>query len=996
MPVDDLNSGALNSSSSSTELRAEAREFVPLKPKDREEKFSNGHGSEVNNNNTEDSKRKKKYTGAVPKSSSSSSLHNDENRRNWRDNQQLPPRFQKKQNGNYEDENPRRDDSRESSSRSSVNQKFFKDNQNYYNGNKSSRFDSYNNVREEKPQPRHRKDNQWDRRTENPQNNRNDHPQDRRDEGRHVRRNENRNEQYQNSRDDHQDRRDRQEKRDLPRQNKRSENSSNLRNDRVHEDEQHHHQSSREDHTRRNVTRDNQQAYKKPPQMPRREKKEKSIEPSKISQREQLIKDIESNSLECMICCDKIRDHQPTWSCTNCYHILHLTCIKTWITNSKTESGEWRCVACQFLRKEFPRDYFCFCLKQKYPAVNRNDLAHSCGDMCGRTDNCLHPCTLRCHPGPHAICQSFVQRSCACGKSSKTFQCSMKETFECEDVCEKALNCGVHKCQESCHQGDCKPCCESIEMKCFCGKDAKIEACVSDNALITKYSCDKVCDLPLSCDNHRCELLCHPQKCGSCLLSPELIKACPCGRTKIEKDERKNCSDPIPLCKSQCSKVLKCGPLASPHACTKPCHIGECPPCSKSTNVKCRCGRIEEKIACKDLLSSDVRCKKKCTKFKTCGKHKCNQSCCIEIEHLCSQQCGRSLECKKHRCQRPCHIGNCTPCQRASFEELRCECGAAVVYPPVPCGTRVPDCAKKCARTHKCTHPVSHLCHGEENCPPCVHLTAKFCYGKHEMRKTIPCNESSFSCGMPCGKKLKCGRHNCIKKCHQNECENAVDVCKQPCTVKRDCGHNCNAPCHDAACPDRSCRESMEVACPCGNLKEMKSCEQVSYENRKIQRAKLAMQMQDGDTVEFKDIYGDSLKRSVKILECNVDCETIKRHRMLDIAFKVENPNLINYPKFVPNYTEFIRTFYKKEPTFVKMVHEKLTELVKLAKESRQKSRSYSFPVMNRDKRHAVHDLATMFGVETQAYDAEPNRNVIATASRETVSLVMQLNCFNV
>lgn len=129
------------------------------------------------------------------------------------------------------------------------------------------------------------------------------------------------------------------------------------------------------------------------------QKKEKSIEPSKISQREQLIKDIESNSLECMICCDRIRDHQPVWSCTNCFHILHLNCIKTWITNSKTESGEWRCVACQYLRLETPKDYICFCGKQKYPAVNRNDLAHSCGEMCGRTDNCLHPCTLRCHPG---------------------------------------------------------------------------------------------------------------------------------------------------------------------------------------------------------------------------------------------------------------------------------------------------------------------------------------------------------------------------------------------------------------------------------------------------------------------------------------------------------------------------------------------------------------------------------------------------------------------
>lgn len=168
-------------------------------------------------------------------------------------------------------------------------------------------------------------------------------------------------------------------------------------------------------------------------------------------------------------------------------------------------------------------------------------------------------------------------------------------------------------------------------------------------------------------------------------------------------------------------------------------------------------------------------------------------------------------------------------------------------------------------------------------------------------------------------------------------------------------------------------------------MKEMKSCEQVAYENKKIQRVKLALQMQDGGNVEMRDICGDSGKRTLKVLDCNDDCKTLERNRRLDIAFKVENPNLISYPKFVPNYSEFIRTFYKKEPSFVNMVHDKLTELVKLAKESKQKSRSHSFPVMNRDKRHIVHDLAAMFGVETQAYDAEPNRNIVATASKESV-----------
>ena len=52
---------------------------------------------------------------------------------------------------------------------------------------------------------------------------------------------------------------------------------------------------------------------------------------------------------------------------------------------------------------------------------------------------------------------------------------------------------------------------------------------------------------------------------------------------------------------------------------------------------------------------------------------------------------------------------------------------------------------------------------------------------------------------------------------------------------------------------------------------------------------------------------------------------------------------------------------------------------VRLAKESKQKSRSHSFDVMNRDKRQFVHELSDHFGIESESYDAEPKRNVVAT-----------------
>lgn len=55
--------------------------------------------------------------------------------------------------------------------------------------------------------------------------------------------------------------------------------------------------------------------------------------------------------------------------------------------------------------------------------------------------------------------------------------------------------------------------------------------------------------------------------------------------------------------------------------------------------------------------------------------------------------------------------------------------------------------------------------------------------------------------------------------------------------------------------------------------------------------------------------------------------------------------------------------------------------------QSKQKSRSCSFETMNREKRMFVHEYCSHFGCESAAYDAEPKRNVVATAQRDKVLL---------
>lgn len=52
------------------------------------------------------------------------------------------------------------------------------------------------------------------------------------------------------------------------------------------------------------------------------------------------------------------------------------------------------------------------------------------------------------------------------------------------------------------------------------------------------------------------------------------------------------------------------------------------------------------------------------------------------------------------------------------------------------------------------------------------------------------------------------------------------------------------------------------------------------------------------------------------------------------IGLQIRNPDLSQ--KLTPRYSDFMRGWAKKDPCFCQYVHDKLTELVKLAKEVRE------------------------------------------------------------
>ena len=43
-----------------------------------------------------------------------------------------------------------------------------------------------------------------------------------------------------------------------------------------------------------------------------------------------LIEQLTDEKYECMVCCEVIRCSKAVWSCSNCFHIFHLYCIKRW------------------------------------------------------------------------------------------------------------------------------------------------------------------------------------------------------------------------------------------------------------------------------------------------------------------------------------------------------------------------------------------------------------------------------------------------------------------------------------------------------------------------------------------------------------------------------------------------------------------------------------------------------------------------------------------
>ncbi len=174
-------------------------------------------------------------------------------------------------------------------------------------------------------------------------------------------------------------------------------------------------------------------------------------------------KEIIDGTYTCLVCTSEVDSDSHVWNCKKCYRVYHLKCIKQWAlkslassntgSNKNTNIDSWRCPSCNIDTVEVPSQYRCWCGKVLHPSGNVFS-PHSCGQTCNHPlDDCVHGCSLQCHPGPHAQCTALGPvLSCKCGASKQQWPCIITpyKGWQCDKLCNELMPCGKHLCGKQC------------------------------------------------------------------------------------------------------------------------------------------------------------------------------------------------------------------------------------------------------------------------------------------------------------------------------------------------------------------------------------------------------------------------------------------------------------------------------------------------------------------------------------------------------------------
>ncbi|KAM7290375.1 NF-X1-type zinc finger protein NFXL1 [Ixodes scapularis] len=371
------------------------------------------------------------------------------------------------------------------------------------------------------------------------------------------------------------------------------------------------------------------------------------------------------------------------------------------------------------------RDYTCETKCKQLRDCRRHPCSRKCCDgrcppceqPCGRMLACKnHRCPSTCHTGPCYPCREKVELSCRCNETRTTVPCGRERSAKppvcrkpcreclglcgpcrvppechhekldahachsgrcppCTQTCDRTLACG-HVCKARCHsavltkimpkQGPragpwepivaprlevvaqpCPPCKEPLPLACRGRHSVDTFAC-SD---LRPYSCGLACGRALPCGNHTCTVECH------------VVEDAP-----NEVQAGRNCS----VCDEGCKKRRPAGCV---HPCTRPCHPGDCAPCTQYIKMKCHCGLNPVFVSCHQWSCEEQR----------------------DMLQSCKNRCCKQLDCS-HRCPLDCHPGPCTSRSECRKKvTLRCPCKTRKLEGPCNTVGEPPKCDDQCA-----------------------------------------------------------------------------------------------------------------------------------------------------------------------------------------------------------------------------------------------------------------------------------------------------------
>lgn len=202
------------------------------------------------------------------------------------------------------------------------------------------------------------------------------------------------------------------------------------------------------------------------------------------------------------------------------------------------------------------------CLRSSF-----EELICSCGRTvmeppipCGTQISCSYPCTRdpppcghprathSCHPETVGcpLCPFLTKRLCACGKKEiPNVKCSLdRDKVRCGSACGKLLPCGFHRCERSCHPGDCGLCTS------ICGKSRRL-------CHPLQHPCSLTCHAPAICPE---ETPCQSVISLSCSCG-RITKSVPCNRSLLNPTGRSESQQQLE-CTSECAIAQRNARLA--------------------------------------------------------------------------------------------------------------------------------------------------------------------------------------------------------------------------------------------------------------------------------------------------------------------------------------------------------------------------------------------------------------------------------------------------